>query len=104
MVVKKTIQAIVLVSTNGGAHNVSDTATSPTAATGQWDELRLLVGGQGVVGAGPIIEVVDPATEQVVAAIGSADPAQVDAAVAAAKRQPSVVVRGPASRASNVGP
>ena len=63
----------------------SDTAISPTEATGQWDELRLLVGGQGVVGAGPIIEVVDPATEQVVAAIGSADPAQVDAAVAAAK-------------------
>ncbi|MEO6079079.1 MAG: aldehyde dehydrogenase family protein [Steroidobacteraceae bacterium] len=51
---------------------------------GQSDEFRLLIGGKLVAGAGSF-DVVNPATEQVVAACPRADLAQLNQAVAAAK-------------------
>jgi aldehyde dehydrogenase (NAD+)/betaine-aldehyde dehydrogenase len=46
----------------------------------------LTIGGRGVPGAGPAIEAVNPATEQVTATVATASLAQVDEAVAAARR------------------
>lgn len=50
-----------------------------------WDELTMLIDGEQVPGAGDRISIVNPATEEVVASIASADVSQVDAAVAAAR-------------------
>ena len=47
-------------------------------------ETRLLIGGQQVDGEGASLAVENPATQETVADVGSASPAQVDAAVAAA--------------------
>jgi aminobutyraldehyde dehydrogenase len=47
-------------------------------------ETRLLIGGELVAGDGPALEVENPYTEESFARVGSASPAQVDAAVAAA--------------------
>jgi aldehyde dehydrogenase (NAD+) len=52
----------------------------------EWDDLRLLIDGDLVRGSGAPLPVEDPATEAVIATIGTADAAQVDAAVAAAGR------------------
>jgi aldehyde dehydrogenase (NAD+) len=51
-----------------------------------WDRLRLLIGGDLVVGEGDVLEVENPATEEPIASIGTADAGQLDAAVAAARR------------------
>jgi aldehyde dehydrogenase (NAD+) len=51
----------------------------------EWDGLPLLVGGSLVQGRGALLEVQDPATEQIVARIAAADAGQVDQAVAAAR-------------------
>ena len=85
----------------------SDTMTTPLGGAGdsggsagttrRWDDLSMLVGGDFVAGRGPGIDVVDPATEEVVASVGSADLAQVDAAVEAARR---AFVEGPWSRST----
>ncbi|MEA2126200.1 MAG: hypothetical protein QOI80_2982, partial [Solirubrobacteraceae bacterium] len=47
-------------------------------------ETRLLIGGEPVAGDGAPLEVENPFDESVVATLGSASPAQVGAAVAAA--------------------
>ena len=47
-------------------------------------ETRLLIGGERVTGDGDALEVENPATEEILASVGSASPEQVDAAVAAA--------------------
>jgi aldehyde dehydrogenase (NAD+) len=47
---------------------------------------RLFIGGQWVPGAGEVLEVVSPTTEQVIARFPSASTADVDAAVRAARR------------------
>ncbi len=57
-----------------------------------WDGLPLLIGGGLVQGAGPSLEVVNPATEQVIARVATADAAQANAAVAAAR---SAFTEGP---------
>jgi acyl-CoA reductase-like NAD-dependent aldehyde dehydrogenase len=48
-------------------------------------ETRLLIGGERPAGDGPVLAVENPATEEVVAEVGSASPEQVDAAIAAAR-------------------
>ncbi|MBS45664.1 MAG: betaine-aldehyde dehydrogenase [Nocardioides sp.] len=66
----------------------ADTAT-PTETgnqSGRWDALPLLVDGAEVTGRGAVLEVIDPATEEVVTEVRAADAAQVDEAVAAARR------------------
>jgi aldehyde dehydrogenase (NAD+)/betaine-aldehyde dehydrogenase len=65
-------------------HMTSDTAIPTVTSTSRWGELQLLVGGDAVDGSGPVLEVEDPATEEVVAAIRAADAGQVDRAVEAA--------------------
>ena len=47
-------------------------------------ETRMLIGGELVIGEGPLLEVENPATEAVVATVGSASESQLDRAVAAA--------------------
>jgi len=47
---------------------------------------ELTIDGEAVAGEGTVLEVYDPATEQLVAAVSGADGAQVDLAVAAARR------------------
>jgi acyl-CoA reductase-like NAD-dependent aldehyde dehydrogenase len=47
-------------------------------------ETRMLIAGELVAGEGTPLEVEDPAREEVIATVGTASPAQVDAAVAAA--------------------
>jgi aldehyde dehydrogenase (NAD+)/betaine-aldehyde dehydrogenase len=49
-------------------------------------QLPLLIGGTAVPGAGPVLDVVDPATEEVCARVASASSAQLGDAVAAARR------------------
>jgi betaine-aldehyde dehydrogenase len=48
-------------------------------------ETRLLIGGEQVAGEGPALEIENPATEETVASVGTASPAQIDTAVAAAR-------------------
>jgi acyl-CoA reductase-like NAD-dependent aldehyde dehydrogenase len=48
-------------------------------------ETRLLIGGELVAGEGPALEVENPASEETVAAVGTASPEQIDTAVAAAR-------------------
>jgi aldehyde dehydrogenase (NAD+) len=50
-----------------------------------WDHLPLLVGGSLEQGRGPELKVDNPASEEVIARVATADLAQVDAAVAAAR-------------------
>ena len=65
---------------------MTHTVTPGKAQTSGPDgRLDLLIGADRVRGAGPVIDVVDPATEEVVASVPSADARQVDQAVAAAK-------------------
>ncbi len=49
------------------------------------DEKRLLIGGEWRTGSGPRLEVINPATEEVVASVPSATADEVDAAVEAAR-------------------
>ena len=51
----------------------------------EWDGRRLLIGGEFVEGGGPVLDVDDPATGEIIARVATADPGQVDAAVAAAR-------------------
>jgi acyl-CoA reductase-like NAD-dependent aldehyde dehydrogenase len=48
-------------------------------------ETRLLIGGEQVAGDGPALDVENPATEEIVASVGTASPEQLDAAIAAAR-------------------
>ena len=48
-------------------------------------ETRLLIGGEQVAGEGAALAVENPFTEETIATVGAASPAQVDAAVAAAR-------------------
>jgi acyl-CoA reductase-like NAD-dependent aldehyde dehydrogenase len=48
-------------------------------------ETRLLIGGEQVAGNGEQLQVENPATEEIVATVGTADPEQLDAAIAAAR-------------------
>jgi acyl-CoA reductase-like NAD-dependent aldehyde dehydrogenase len=48
-------------------------------------DTRLLIGGELVAGEGPSLEVENPASEETVAAVGTASREQIDAAVAAAR-------------------
>ena len=63
-------------------------STSEAAAAGVpvVDAARLLIDGELVEGAGPLIDVIDPATGATVAAISTASSEQVDAAARAADR------------------
>jgi aldehyde dehydrogenase (NAD+) len=54
--------------------------------TRAWSDLRLLIGGASERGRGPVLEVVDPATEATVTSVAGADTRQIDAAVSAARR------------------
>ncbi|SOD71783.1 aldehyde dehydrogenase (NAD+)/betaine-aldehyde dehydrogenase [Jatrophihabitans sp. GAS493] len=56
------------------------------AIDARWDALPLLIGGAFVAGRGEPIVVENPATEQVIARIATADAEQVDAAVGAARQ------------------
>jgi acyl-CoA reductase-like NAD-dependent aldehyde dehydrogenase len=59
----------------------------------------LTIDGRGIPGAGPEIEAVNPATEQVTATVATASRAQVDDAVAAARRAfPAWAAASPAER------
>lgn len=63
------------------------TTTSTQDARRPWSTLRLPAPGQGFVHAGgDVFESIDPATGEVVAALASSSPADVDAAVSAAVR------------------
>jgi acyl-CoA reductase-like NAD-dependent aldehyde dehydrogenase len=59
-------------------------------------ETRLLIGGEQVAGEGQPLEVENPATEEVLATVGSASPDQVDAAVGAAREAAPVWASTPA--------
>jgi len=48
-------------------------------------ETRLLIGGELVAGNGPELAVEDPAREETIAAVGTPDAEQLDAAIAAAR-------------------
>ncbi|HLU55375.1 MAG TPA: aldehyde dehydrogenase family protein [Pseudonocardia sp.] len=61
----------------------------------------LTIGGRAVPGAGPEIEAVNPATEEVTATVATAGLAQVDEAVAAARRAfPAWAAASPAERSA----
>ena len=64
---------------------------------------ELLIGGRLVAGEGPVIEAVNPATEQVTATVPTATIAQVDAAVDAARRAfPAWAEAGPQERSAAI--
>src|SRR4029079_3006030 len=48
-------------------------------------DTRLLIGGERVAGNGPELAVEDPAREETIAAVGTPDPEQLDAAIEAAR-------------------
>ena len=82
-----------------------------TTSTGTGTDLRdwvpatreLLIGGRLVAGEGPVIEAVNPATEQVTATVPTATTAQVDAAVEAARRAfPAWAESSPAERSAAI--
>ena len=66
--------------------NEPSTTVAPSDLVPEWDGLPLLVGGRLEQGRGPVLEITNPATEQVIARIAEADAQQVDAAVDAARR------------------
>jgi len=61
----------------------SNTLTRPGIES--WSNLSLLIGGEMTEGRGETLDVVDPATERVVATIAGADAAQADLAVTSAR-------------------
>ncbi|NDV07650.1 aldehyde dehydrogenase family protein [Rhodococcus sp. IEGM 248] len=65
------------------AEETGTTLTRP--GTDAWSNLSLLIDGQLTEGRGDRIDVIDPATEEVVASVGAADKAQAALAVASAR-------------------
>jgi len=62
-------------------------ASSAAAADGsRWSDLPLLINGRLVAGRGPMLAVENPATEETIAQVRTADSAQLEAAVGAARR------------------
>ena len=62
-------------------------ASSAAAADGsRWSDLSLLINGRLVAGRGPMLAVENPATEETIAQVRTADSAQLEAAVGAARR------------------
>jgi aldehyde dehydrogenase (NAD+) len=76
---------------------LDDGSFAAVADGSRWSDLPLLIDGRLVAGRGPMLAVENPATEQTIAQVRTADGAQLEAAVSAARR---AFDNGPWSRLS----